>query len=222
MDRTTTNSSRVGDSSLSLRLSTLHHQYQNETSIWDIGCDHGLLGLSFLNHEHVKAVHLVDPSDLVIKTLKDKFKATYISSPKLFIHHQPGQAVKLDPNSNCIFIAGMGGKEIGEIIQNLIPQLTSNDRLVISPHRKILELRVLLHSMNLDLLHEEVLKEDGQYYQIMVLAKSEKSGLIPLYGEKLWTSETGREYRIHQLKHFDLHQDVASRQYISFLKSLNS
>lgn len=222
MDRTTTNSSRVGDSSLSHRLSALHQQYQNETSIWDIGCDHGLLGLSFMNYEQVQRVNLVDPSDLVIETLRNKLKATYISDPKLFIHHQPGQAVKLDPNSNCIFIAGMGGKEIGEIIQHLMPQLTSNDRLVISPHRKILELRSLLYSENLALLHEEVLKEDGQYYQIMVLAKSEKSGLIPLYGENLWLSETGKEYRIHQLKHFDLHQDVASRQYISFLKSLNS
>lgn len=175
-----------------------------------------------MSFEQVKAVHLVDPSDLVIETLKNKLKATYISNPKLFIHHQPGQEVKLDPSSNCIFIAGMGGKEIGEIIQHLMPQLTSNDRLVISPHRKINELRELLHSMYLELLHEEVLKEDGQFYQILVLAKSEKSGLIPLYGEKLWESSTGKEYRIHQLKHFDPHQDVASRQYISFLKSLNS
>ena len=175
-----------------------------------------------MGHEQVTAVHLVDPSELVIETLKNKLKATYISSPKLFIHHQPGQTVKLDPNSNCIFIAGMGGKEIGEIIQHLIPQLTSNDRLVISPHRKINELRELLHSMTLELLHEEVLKEDGQFYQIMVITKSEKPGQIPLYGEKFWATETGKEYRIHQLKHFDLHQDVASRQYISFLKSLNS
>ncbi|WPU63405.1 tRNA (adenine(22)-N(1))-methyltransferase TrmK [Peredibacter starrii] len=222
MAKITTNSSRVGDSSLSLRLNSLHQYYQNEASIWDIGCDHGLLGLSFLNYEQVQRINLVDPAAPVIETLRNKIKATYISNPKLFIHHLPGQEIKLDPNSNCIFIAGMGGKEIGEIILNLIPQLSSNDRLVISPHRKILELRELLHSKNLALLDEEVLREDGQFYQIIVLAKSEKSGQIPLYGEKLWASETGKEYRNHQLKHFDLHQDVASRQYLSFLKSLNS
>ena len=55
-----------------------------------------------------------------------------------------GQDVILGPNSKTVFIAGMGGKEIGEIIQNLIPQLTPADRLVISPHRNILELRQYL------------------------------------------------------------------------------
>lgn len=220
MARTTTNSSRAGDSSLSLRLSALHQQYRHESSIWDIGCDHGQLGLSFLSKESVKAIHLVDPALLVIETLKKKLKDSYISNEKILIHHQPGQEVKLDQTSNCIFIAGMGGKEIGEIVLHLLPQLTSNDRLIISPHRKILELRELLSSKALGLEHEEVLKEDGQFYQIIVLSKNENLERTPLYGRKLWDGEVGKEYRIHQLKHFDLHQDVASREYVNYLKTL--
>lgn len=222
MARTTTNSSRVGDPSLSHRLSTLHDYYQAEHSIWDIGCDHGLLGLSYLNLESVKSIHLVDPSDLVIETLNNKLEDAYITNGKLFVHHQPGQDVKLDPNSNLIFIAGMGGKEIGEIILNLITQMSEKDRLVISPHRKIGELRALLNTLPLALLHEEVIKEDGQYYQILCLTKGPQTGAVPLYGEKLWVTELGKEYRLHQLKHFEPHQDVASRQYLSYLKSLNT
>ena len=221
MARTTTNSSRRGGPQLSFRLNQLHHYYQNEETVWDIGCDHGLLGLSYAHIESVKSIHLVDPAILVIETLHQKLKDSYITIPKLLIHHQPGQEVILNSNSNLIFIAGMGGKEIGEIILNLIPQMNSNDRLVISPHRKILELRSLLHSLPLALQHEEVIKEDGQYYQILSLRKSEEKGLIPLFGEKLWESETGREYRNHQLKTFEVHQDLASREYVAFLKALN-
>lgn len=220
MARITTNSSRVGDSSLSFRLRALHQQYRHESSIWDIGCDHGQLGLSFFSRDTVEAIHLVDPSLLVIETLKKKLKDSYITNGKLFIHHQQGQEIELDPVSNCIFIAGMGGKEIGEIILHLLPQLTSNDRLIISPHRKILELRELLSSKALGLEHEELLKEDGQFYQIIVLCKNENLERVPLFGKKFWEGEVGKEYLIHQLKHFDLHQDVASKRYVDFLKSL--
>src|SRR6476661_2613415 len=157
MARTTTSSSKsnrvgftkVGDS---LRLTKLHSYHSTEENIWDIGCDHGYLGSSFKDSEIVKAIHLVDPSGPVIQNLKD----SYISVPNLKIHHQEGQYLFIDSNSNLIFIAGMGGKEIGEIISHLLPQLDSTSKFVISPHRKILELRALLNVMPISLLSEEV------------------------------------------------------------------
>jgi tRNA (adenine22-N1)-methyltransferase len=213
------NSSRVGDT-LSTRLSTLRSYHTSEQHIWDIGCDHGLLGLSFSESPLVKSIHLVDPSLPVIETLHKKLRASYISKGFVFIHHQEGQKLKIEPSSNCIFIAGMGGKEIGQIIQNLLPQLDQSSKIVISPHRKILELRSLLNSLPLYLYEERVLLEDDQYYQMMSLGTDPAFGRVSLYGEGLWKSETGEAYRNHQIKHFTPHADVASQGYVEYLKCL--
>lgn len=215
MVRTMTNFSRAGDRALSFRLKTLQSYYRNEEHVWDIGCDHGHLGLSFLNLETVKEINLVDPSGPVI----DKLRAAYISTENLKIHHKEGQAVSIDQNSNCIFIAGMGGKEIGQILEHLVPQLNETSRVIISPHRKIIELRSQLNQMPIGLEREEVILEDGQYYQILEL---KIGGLrkVSLYGDGLWTSETGRKYRDHQLKFFSVHSDEASKLYVAHLSTL--
>lgn len=222
MGKTTTNSSRVGDSPhLSLRLQTLHNQYQNERHIWDIGCDHGQLGLSFKDLNAVESINLVDPSKPVIDVLYKKLKDSYISIEKVFIHLSRGQDIHPTSNSNCLFIAGMGGKEIGEIIEALLPRLSHKDRIVISPHRKILELRRLLNQLPIGLENEFVMKEDEQYYQILNLIPHGNSKKVPLYGDDIWNSEVGKEYLTHQIKAFTAHQDGLSQAYVEYLKQLN-
>lgn len=203
----------------SFRLKKLHSYYQFEQSIWDIGCDHGLLGLSFQNTETVKVINLVDPSGPVIDVLNKKLEDSYISIPKINVHHKEGQELSIDSISNCIFIAGMGGKEIGSILSHLIKQLDETSRIIISPHRKILELRSFLNSLPVTLVSEEVIEEDRQFYQIMSL-KVGSGPKVSLYGDKLWESETGRRYLDHQIKYFSPHADEISRLYVSYLRGL--
>lgn len=222
-DKTTTSSSRVGEA-LSVRFKALQKHWLNHKHVWDIGCDHGLLGLSFVNYDGVQNIHLVDPSGPVIETLNNKLKDSYITKGKVFITHAKGQDLKIESLSNCIFIAGMGGKEIGEIITKLLPQLDSSSRIVISPHRKILELRKLLGQLPIGLVSEEVIFENEQYYQILCLSP-ELGRKVPPFGEEMWGSEVGRRYLEHQLKHFRPHTDEASKAYVNFLmtsKSLES
>lgn len=218
--RITMSFSREGEC-LSKRLRTLHELYSEESYVWDIGCDHGQLGLSFLNVSSVKEVHLVDPSVKVINELKKKIKDSYITKKHLFIHHKQGQELETARTSNCFFIAGMGGKEIGDIIQHLLPGLNESSRFVISPHRKILELRKLLASLPLTLKDELVLEEGSQFYQVLSLTPG-KGERVSLYGERLWDGETGRRYLECQVRHFSAHNDELSRAYVSFLKSLTS
>jgi tRNA (adenine22-N1)-methyltransferase len=206
---------RVGES-LSERLGTLRSFYSHEQHIWDIGCDHGLLGSSFHDLDSVKSINLIDPSLPVINNLKD----SYISKEKINIKQARGQEIKINENSNCIFIAGMGGKEIGEIVKNLLPQIDSTSKFVISPHRKILELRKLLHEMDIALLEERLLLEGDQYYQIMSFTKG-SGAKVSLYGEGIFEGDLGRKYREHQIKAFGPHQDSASKNYLNYLKAMN-
>lgn len=215
MARIMMSSSKVGDA-LSLRLGKLRSYYNQEKHVWDIGCDHGQLGLSFHHISTVENIHLVDPSEPVINVLKQKLVDSYISKAK--IYQQNGQSLSIKSSSNCIFIAGMGGKEIGEIITHVLPQLNSSSRLVISPHRKILELRSLLNKMPVSLIEEEVIFEDDQFYQILILSPGIGTP-VSLYGEKLWEGVTGSMYREHQVKAFGIHRDEASLSYLDFLKT---
>jgi tRNA (adenine22-N1)-methyltransferase len=220
MARTTTNSSRGVGVELSLRLNTLRSFYQNQHNIWDIGCDHGLLGLSFTDIPTIQTINLVDPSKPVIDVLSKKIKDSYISKGNILIHLKEGQKLKIESSSNCIFIAGMGGKEIGQIIETILPDLDQDSQIVISPHRKILELRELLNSLKIALIDEKVILEDGQFYQIIVLKPQIAGPRVPLYGEKLWDTETGRQYLDHQIRFFETHRDDISIRYVAFLKSL--
>lgn len=200
---------------LSERLSKLRSYYSGERHVWDIGCDHGLLGLSFENVETVERIHLVDPSESVIQALKKRLLDSYITNA--IFHHQKGQEIKINSPSNCIFIAGMGGTEVGDIIRHLLKSLDESSRIVISPHRKILELRSLLHKLPLELIKEEVIEEGAQFYQILVLRKNETGPKVPLYGDDLWKSPIGMRYLEHQLKYFSAHRDELSRDYMTFL-----
>lgn len=211
-------SKKVGKS-LSDRLRHLSKHYQNQKYIWDIGCDHGLLGMSFYGLPGVEVVNLVDPSKPVIEELKARYKDSYITKAPLNIIHSKGQDLSIDQYSNCIFIAGMGGKEIGEIILNLLPQLDPESRIIISPHRKILELRELLGNLPISLVTEEVIEEEDQFYQILVLRPGIGKSVSP-YGHDLWKSEIGEKYRLQQLKTYEIHKDTASIKYLLYLKSM--
>ena len=203
------------------RLQALKAYYLNEVYIWDIGCDHGKLGLSFINEARVKKIHLVDPSKEVFKKLKDTVKDSYITSGAVDIINKSGQKLKIETKSNLFFIAGMGGKEISEIILRHLPFLEKDSRIVISPHRKILELRELLHGLPLELEKEEVIWEKGQYYVIMSLNhNAQVKRKVSLFGEEIWKSKWGEDYRQHQIKHYSHHKDKKSMDYVNYLKFL--
>lgn len=206
---------------LSERLKALRSFREDEKYVWDIGCDHGDLGLSFA-YDNVEVITLVDPSRPVIDTLQLKLSNidSYITKPKISVLHSKGQQIKTSSSSNIFFIAGMGGTEILEIIQNLLPQIDSTSSIVISPHRKILELRKELHNMDVGLVTENSLFENSQFYQILHLRRgiSEK---VSLYGTKIWEGEIGKAYREHQISAFSRHQDPQSKDYFEYLKNLN-
>lgn len=205
---------------LSKRLKRFSQYYhQAHSNIWDIGCDHGLLGLSFLDKPSVKQINLVDPSLPVIKNLKD----SYITIPKVSIKHCKGQDLDIPhSNQNSLYIAGMGGLEIKEILQKLIPQLGNEDRLLISPHRHVLEVREYLSASPWRLVEEGVVEEAGHFYPYLYLSLDPEFKKVSLYGEELWTGVEGQRYLTYLMGHLSCHKNEASQLYLNHLKSLIS
>lgn len=204
------------------RLAELAHCYSDEAVVWDVGCDHGYLGLSFLDEPMVKEVHLVDPSHDVIKELlNNKQLDSYITKRKLFIHHLTGQEVILSSRENKIFIAGMGGKEIIAILKSFEQQAHLHFNCVVSPHKNILELRDYLKDSHFRLRNEFLIKDGGRFYQVMGLDFSLENTKVSPYGERLWNSPYAPDYRDYLLNVYGPHQEPKDQAYYKFLKSLS-
>lgn len=175
-----------------------------------------------MSHPAVTSIDLVDPSDDVINALNIKLIDSYITTGDLVrIHKVRGQELVPNTETKCIFIAGMGGREIGEILTHLASYITITDRIVISPHRNILELRKYLLHSEFRLFDEVCLSENGQFYQILCLQKSDILPQVSLYGDKLWGDQSGKEYLKHLVNALKSHQDEDSRAYLKYLIQLS-
>lgn len=190
--------------------------------MWDIGCDHGLLGLSFLDNPEVSTVHLVDPSQLVINELKLKLDDSDIPNlKKIKIHHKKGQEIILGTMRKVVFVAGMGGEEIIEILAHLEEQLSVDDQIIISPHRKILETRLWLSQSKFRLEQELIIYDKKQYYQAISLGLNPNAPKVGLYGDLMWKGELAHDYKIKEMNYLKCHQDGPSQAYFAYLKSLS-
>lgn len=210
------------NSHLSLRLECLRSFYTNQAHIYDIGCDHALLGLSFLETKGVEKIFLIDPSSAVISQLENKLKDAYITKPeKLVVIKKRGQEINQEIENAVVFIAGMGGAEIISILENLNLQKNPHTRIVLSPHRKWIELRAYLHQRrDLSLQDELILKDDQHFYQVLSLSPQDDGERVSLYGEKIWLCPESKEYHAKLLNDLSCHRDEASKLAVAHLKSL--
>jgi tRNA A22 N-methylase len=120
-----------------------------------------------------------------------------------------------------IYIAGMGGKEIIEILDHMWPQLSNEDSVIISPHKNILELRKYLLESEFRLRDESLISENGRFYQVICLSLSNGYPKITAFGEKLWNDSLGKSYRDYILSTFSSHKDPLSMEFVHYLRHLS-
>jgi tRNA (adenine22-N1)-methyltransferase len=205
---------------LSKRLKFISQLISTPTVVWDIGCDHGLLGLGFRSNRDVLEIHLVDQSIDVIKKLKSNIDSD-IPKPKVFVHFKKGQEIKINQKiKNSLIIAGMGGKEILDILKYVLPQLKQEDEIIISPHRNFLLLREYLSQSSYRLVCESVVSDSGHFYQVLKLSLMPDYNQVSIYGDTLWQSREGLLYRDYLIQHFQHHRDVVSNDFLKFLQNL--
>jgi tRNA A22 N-methylase len=111
----------------------------NPEIVWDIGCDHGYLGLSIQDHLPNIQLHLVDQSRAVIDRLKNRLEETNKLNQKVEVHCLNGAHIPLSNHSKeLIIMAGIGGhnalRVLGEIKGKYWPW---QFKLLLAIHRDI-------------------------------------------------------------------------------------
>ena len=134
--------------------------------IADVGCDHGyLIKYAFDNYDITEAYAIDNkkgPLDSAKNNLKDYNNVKYFLSDGLD---------SVDENVEVVVIAGMGGMLIKDIISNNISRIDNVKRFVLQANKNVYELRKFMNDNGFMISNEEILEEDGKFYEIVVFEK---------------------------------------------------
>ncbi len=160
---------------LSPRLQNIYQCIVPGRPLWDIGCDHGYLGLQAFATGLCEPVHLVDRSALVIGQLRQRVEQSWPKGPGvgLQICHCDAEKDELSVRGGTAVLAGLGLWTILRIVDCQFPQgPPKGTRLVLACVLKEEQLRVQLRRRGWFLQHEELFAENGHVRQLLACQAS--------------------------------------------------
>ncbi|MDO6421771.1 SAM-dependent methyltransferase [Saccharophagus degradans] len=182
-------------------------------AIWDLCCDHGLLGLHL--HQATTAcgthVHLVDQVEPIIDKLQTQY--AHRQDGNLSICLTPAEHIRLAKQAKQLFIiAGVGGETVASIIQSILPAIQAlplgthqQIDILISPNKHVFSLRRTLQAMPFTLIEEEFVSDKGRHHEHMFLRYKPAAPTPPSeVGDALWLPATQdkRIYIDKLIKHY--------------------
>lgn len=203
------------NSKLGKRLNYLKTFYQDEEYVYDMACDHGKLGLSLLSSTKIKQLFLIDQS----KEVMDKLVELYADIPRVTFHLTKAQKTPNILSPNLIYIAGIGGSETRSILEALSDE--NLNRVVISPHKNIWELRKWIYHSKYNLADEGLVFENNHFYQVLELSQKKSTPFNQeesYYGSKIWNlGELSKSYYYHLKKSLASHRSNDSVKLLDYL-----
>jgi tRNA A22 N-methylase len=164
------------------RLQWILNQMQPGLPVWDIGCDHGYLGMSAWQSKYFASVHLVEKQSHAFQLLKTQLQPLE-SPPSLTLADATIQSLPLTGN---IALCGMGGRTIRQILgfQRLVPHTQSTQLLIIAQSHDV-ELRAYLRDSGWRLHASAPFTEKLRtVYALALRAKGEYIPDVPDHGHK--------------------------------------
>ncbi|WP_062234905.1 tRNA (adenine(22)-N(1))-methyltransferase [Fictibacillus sp. FJAT-27399] len=152
---------------LSLRLKTVANYVHREAVIADIGSDHAYLPCYLvLEHQVVYAIAGEVNEGPYQSALKEVQSANL--QTKISVRKGDGLEVISPNETDVITICGMGGQLIASILEKGKSKLEGVKRLILQPNVGADSVRIWLKNEGWTLTQEEILKEDGKIYEVLV------------------------------------------------------
>lgn len=189
-------------------------------SVFDTCCDHGLIGLSLLNSKtHFKKLIFID----IVKHLIDNLQIYIADIPKhgMLIETKtlPVEEIKFE-KSDLVIIAGVGGDLVLNAIKIHQKHSLRPKNYLISAHTKHLEVREELTKLGLKSVSEVLIKEDGIFYDHILLSYEEGETISPinLTGE----NEFLKEYYIKHAQILGMKAKYGNHSHDEILNIINN
>jgi tRNA (adenine22-N1)-methyltransferase len=157
--------------SMSARIEAIVRSVRPGVPLYDLCCDHGLIGQRAYEQRGSTPVHLVDQSATVILRLRERLAPFREQLGKDFLIWQAkAEEVPHPARTSDFVLAGVGIPCAIRILNALFPDGMGVHRLIIAPQQKTPPLRAYLRDRGYRLISEEVLLERGRFREILVLA----------------------------------------------------
>ena len=149
----------------------------------DIGSDHGYLPVVLMRRGAIAAAVAGEvaqtPFHAAVRTVRDNGLEQQIT-----VRQANGlAAIEAADEITAISICGMGGETIRDILESGKARLSGRERLILQPNGGEQPLRQWLMENNYRILCEELLRENGFYYEIIV---AERAGPMLYTAEELY------------------------------------
>lgn len=183
---------------ISNRLKTIASFVEDDSYVFDVGCDHALLDIFLVqNKKNIKVV----ASDINPNPLKfaEKNIALYGVSDKVKIALGDG-LTNIPSSVDTIIISGLGGLTINDIFKRDIDKLANIKTIILSPHSDIYSVRKYVTSIGYKIVDEILLQDQKKIYTVIKFNKGQASYTEDelLFGPIILQNKTPLFYQYYQ------------------------
>ena len=155
---------------LSKRLDAVANNIQQGARLADIGSDHAYLPCNVVKRGIVSMAVAGEVAEGPYQSALEQVQVEELAD-QITVRKGDGLEVITPNEVDCITIAGMGGTLISNILDRGKAKLEGVQRLVLQPNVGSFAIRSWLIDNGWELIKEEILKEDGKIYEILVAEK---------------------------------------------------
>lgn len=151
------------------RLEKIFSVIPNCQTFADIGCDHGYISFAMLQRKKCSRVIISDVSRECLKKAENLLHEYILGGQAIAVVSDGFDNVEA---SDVSLIAGMGGKEITEILKKAknLPKT-----LVLQPMKNVLEVRKTLIDLEYKIERDFIFKAENKFYDLIVANKGKDS-----------------------------------------------
>ncbi len=166
---------------LSKRMSGVAAMVTKGNTVADIGCDHGFVSIYLVLQKICPKAIATDINNGPLLRAKEHVEE-YGYSKYIETRRSDGlKAISLLDNdgkqvceADTIIIAGMGGRLINKILEESIEKVRLSKEIILQPQSEIEKVREFLMQNQFQIINEDMVVEEGKYYQIIKAIPSDK------------------------------------------------
>jgi tRNA (adenine22-N1)-methyltransferase len=178
---------------LSPRLERLASMVDRNSTVVDIGSDHGLVPKWLIKHHHQGAIFATEFGDDTFQTLKRSLSDEPVSL------YQADGLKHLPHHVTTVLISGMGGQLISSFLNDL-PLYPQVKTLILGPQRDSFLVRHTLSKQGFKII-DECMIEDKQHYYPLIKAIKDASSIV-LDGIEAFLGPVNMQHRLPSFLHY--------------------
>lgn len=153
---------------LSRRLQQITACVPQGARVADIGSDHAFVPIALAQQQITDFVLASEVAPGPLHSSQKNIEAAGVQTKVQTRLGDGLQNIRSDDDIDTFIIAGMGGELISHILDQAQPELLKGRRLILEPNNHEALVRAWLDQHGFQITAENILKEDGHFYEIIV------------------------------------------------------